>query len=100
MFQIQELQDKVNSLNDTGKFYDSETASSSGLSHVPLQPLSIPSPRGMVSRDSCLIHGTHFGLSRNFLEDLLAPESTSSSFLSKIREVWHEHHATQYEGNL
>ena len=34
MVQIQELQDKVNSLNDSREFYDPETASSSGLSHV------------------------------------------------------------------
>ena len=33
--QIQALQDKVNSLNDSSDFYDPETASSSGLSHVP-----------------------------------------------------------------
>ena len=36
--QIQELQDKVNSLNDAKEFCDPEIASSSGLSHVPSQP--------------------------------------------------------------
>ena len=54
MVQIQELQDKVNSMNDAKEFCDPETASSSGLSHVPSQPMSIPSPRGMINRDSCL----------------------------------------------
>ena len=54
MVHIQELQDTVNSWNDSQDFYDPETASSSGLSHVPSQPVSVPSPRGMVSRDSCL----------------------------------------------
>ena len=34
--QSQELQDKVNSLNDEKDFYDPENASSSGLSHVPV----------------------------------------------------------------
>ena len=38
MVHIQELQDKANS--------------STGLSHVPCQPMGIPSPRGMISRDS------------------------------------------------
>ena len=52
--QIQELQDKVNSLNDSKGFSDPETASSSGLSHVPSQPMSIPSLRGTTSRDSGL----------------------------------------------
>ena len=41
--QVQDLQDKVNSSNDARGFYDPETASSSGVSHVPSQPLSIPS---------------------------------------------------------
>ena len=52
--QIHELQDKVNSLNDSTKFFDLETASSSGLSHVAGQRVSIPSRRGMLRRDSCL----------------------------------------------
>ena len=52
--QIQELQDKVNSLSDSREFFDPETVSSSGLSHVASQPTSIPSRRGMLSRDSCL----------------------------------------------
>ena len=34
--------------------YDPETASSSGASHVPSQPLNIPSPRGVLGRDSGL----------------------------------------------
>ena len=54
MVQIQELQDRVNSLNDAKELCDPETASSSGLSHVPSQPMSIPSPGGTINRDSCL----------------------------------------------
>ena len=37
MDQIQELHDEVNSFNDAKEFYVPETASSSGLSHVPSQ---------------------------------------------------------------
>ena len=51
---IQDLQNKVNSWTDARDFYDPETASSSGSSHVPSQPLIIPSPRGMFCRDSGL----------------------------------------------
>ena len=54
MVQIQELQDEVHSLSDAREFYDPETASSSWLSHVPSQPRSIPSPRGLICRGSCL----------------------------------------------
>ena len=44
----------VSSLNDAKEFHDPEHVSSSGFSHVPSQPMSIPSPRGMISRDSCV----------------------------------------------
>ena len=37
MVQIQELEDKVNSLSDAKEFFDPEIASSSGLLHVPCQ---------------------------------------------------------------
>ena len=51
--QFQDLQNTVNSLSDAREcFYDPATASGSGASHVPSQPLNIPSPRGMLSRDS------------------------------------------------
>ena len=45
MVQLQEIQDKVNALNDSRESHDPETASSSGLPHVPSQPMSNPSPR-------------------------------------------------------
>ena len=60
MVQIQELHDTVNSLNDAREYHDPETASSSGLSHVPSEPLRIRSPRGLISRDSCLQLDTSF----------------------------------------
>ena len=47
--QIQEFPDKVNSVNVAREFYYLEAASSSGVSHVTSQPMSIPSPRGMIS---------------------------------------------------
>ena len=50
--QIQDLQNKVNSLTDAREFHDPDTASSSGASHVSSQPLNIPSPRGVLGRDS------------------------------------------------
>ena len=50
--QIQDLQDKVNSVNDSSDFHDRETASSSGSSHVPSHPLIVPSSFGLPCRDS------------------------------------------------
>ena len=51
--QIQELQDKVNSLSDSKDFHDPETASSSGLFHVPSHPSKNQSSFGMPFRESC-----------------------------------------------
>ena len=66
------------SIQDSREFYDFETASGSGLSHVLSQPLSIPSPRGMLTRDSCL-HGTHLAYQQPSLE---------------IPEILHQHNAS------
>ena len=76
MVQIQALQDMVNSLNDFSEFYDLEPASSSGLSHVPSQLMSVPSPRGMLGRDSCLQPDTRnsFGISGNVFEKSICTE--------------------------
>ena len=43
-FKFQELQDKMNSLGDSGD----------GSVHFPSQSVIVLSPRGMLSRDSCL----------------------------------------------
>ena len=60
----------MNSLSDSRKFYDPETASSSGLSHVPCHPMSVPSPCGMLSPGSCLqpTHGTYMVHRETFLK--------------------------------
>ena len=55
----------MNSWNDAKEVYDPETASSSGVSHVPSQPFNIPSPRGMISR---LIHESHWVPQETFLK--------------------------------
>ena len=75
MVQIQELQDKVNSLNDTREFVDP----------VPSQPMSIPSPRGSLSRDSCLQPDTRnsFG-TENVFEDLPALGEPPAPFFGKL----------------
>ena len=79
--QIQDLQDKVHALNEEKEFYDLETASSSGMSHVPSQPSRIPSPRGMLSRHSGLPHHTRnsMGTSGNVFEILPPQERISPS---------------------
>ena len=86
---IQELQDKVNSLKGSRDLHDPETSSSSGLSDVPGHPMSIPSPRGLLSHDSCLQPDTRnsYGTSGNVFEDLPAPsEGNSRSFAAAFYE--------------
>ena len=79
LIQIQDLQNEVNSLFDTRECYDPETASSSGASHVPSQPLTIPSPRGM--RRLPLETRNTMRTSGNVLESLPAREGPPSTLL-------------------
>ena len=61
--QIMNLQNKVNSLSDAQEFYDPESGSSFGATHVPSQLSTIPGPRTMPRCDSGLPHDT-----LNFIE--------------------------------
>ena len=89
MFHIQELQDKLNSWNDAQEFHDPEIASSSRLSHVPSQPMSLPSPGGMISRESCLKSDTRnsLGTSGHVFEGLPARGETSSALLENFQGI-------------
>ena len=51
---IQELQERIHLVNDSGEFQDVESKCSGKLSHVPSQPAVVPSPCGMPSRDQSL----------------------------------------------
>ena len=52
--QVQELQERVNDMNDSREFQDFESICSGKLSHVPSQLAVVPSPRSMLSRDQSL----------------------------------------------
>ena len=53
--------------------------------HVPSHPMSIPSPRGMISRDSCLQPDTRnvFGTSGNVFENPPTPKEPTASCCDK-----------------
>ena len=51
--QNQDLQDKVNSTNDSREFQDVESVCSSRLSYVPIQPVIVSTPCGFPGRDQC-----------------------------------------------
>ena len=58
MAQIREIQNKVNSLSDAREFYDPESGSSSGATHVPDQTSTILSSRTWTHYDSGLPQNT------------------------------------------
>ena len=76
-------------MNEEKEFYDLETASSSGLSHVLSQPKSIPSPRGMPSRDSGLPLDTRIsvGTSGNVFEILPGREGRTSTLFENSKNL-------------
>ena len=79
--QIQELQDRANSLNESRGYHDPETARSSGLSHVPTHPMIVPSSSGngaeILARS--LIHGTHMVRRETLFENPSASDEPTAS---------------------
>ena len=51
---MQEMQEQMNSMNDSGEFQEVESNHSGRLSYFPSQPAAIPSSRSMLSRDKRL----------------------------------------------
>ena len=51
---MQQMQEQMNSLNDSGDFQDVESNYSGRLSHVSCKPVMIPSSRSLLSRDTRL----------------------------------------------
>ena len=93
MTQIRELQNKVNYLSDTREFYDPDSGSSSGATHVPDQTSTFLSPWTLPRFCSGLPRDTHNGtvITGNVFEWPLAQEGQSSSqdwdlILSKRQE--------------
>ena len=87
--QIQELQDKVNSWNDTKEIWILKLRGALDYHHVPSQPMSITSPRGMISRDSCLqlVTRTSDGTSGHVFEGLLARGEPSSALFENSKNL-------------
>ena len=51
---MQEMEEPVNSMNDSGEFQEVESNHSGRVSYVSSQPAVIPSSRSMLSRDKRL----------------------------------------------
>ena len=88
--QIQDLQNKRNSSSDATEFYDPDSGRSSGATHVPSQPSTIPSPRTMPRCDSGLPHdkGMLWVLHETFLKAYLL-EKDERLLSSTTQRTWH-----------
>ena len=53
-FQLQQMQEQMNSINSSGEFQDVESNYSGRLSHVSSPPEMIPSSRSLLSRNKRL----------------------------------------------
>ena len=88
---FQDLQNKVNSflVRCERIFYDPETASSSGATHVPSQPATIPSPRTMLCCDSGVPHDTQkiVGTSGHVSERPSAREGRTSTIFDDSKNL-------------
>ena len=97
--QIQELQDMVNLVNESGEFQDVESICSGKLSHVPSQPAAVPSPCGMLNRDQSLRLDAWnlLGTSGNVFGSPLVPIDSSSTL---YRGRLHSWNLNATDGNL
>ena len=68
---LQEMQEQMNSINDSGEFQEVESNYSGRLSYVSSVPTMIPSSRSMLSRDKRLLLDTWntSGLQENVFGD-------------------------------
>ena len=85
--QIQELQERVNCMNDSGEFPEVESNCSGRLSHVSSQPVMIPSSRSMLSRDKRLPIDTWntSGPQENVFENQFSTVDSSSNHDQRIQ---------------
>ena len=88
--QVQELQERRNSLNDSGEFHDVESICSGKFSHVPSQLAIVPSLGGMLSSDPSLRHVTWnlLGTSGNVFDSPHAPIDSSSTPYTGMLHSW------------
>ena len=87
---IQELQEGINLMDDTGMFQDVESACSGRISHVPSQQAVVPSTRGILSRDRSLPLCTWnlLGTPGNFFDNPHAPVDSASTPYRGMCHPW------------
>ena len=76
----------MNSLSDSKEFYDPDTASSSGASHVTSRPLTIPDSRTLLGRDSGLPPTTR-DITGNVFDRLPAQQGHPQDYFEYSQEL-------------
>ena len=81
--QLQENQDQMNSMNDSGEFQEVESNHRERLSYVSSQPAMIPSSGSMLSRDKRLPLDTWntYGLQENVFGNTIAAQMIACEIL-------------------
>ena len=105
--QIQELQERMNQINDSREVHDVESICSAKLFHVPSQLAIVPSLGGMLSRDPCLRPETWnlLGTSGNVFDSPRAVlDSSSTTYQGMLhsldRSATGETQCEKVQGNL
>ena len=90
MARIRKFQNRLSSLSDVKEFYDPQSGSSSGATHVPDRTSTVPSPRTFPRCDSGLPRDTQNGkgVTGNVFERPPAQERLSCTILTNQRS-WH-----------
>ena len=89
MAQIRDSQNKANSLSDAEEFYDPESGSSSGATHVPDQTSTILSSRTLARCDSGLPRNTQncTGIMENVFGRPLVQEGLPSTIFHNFKDL-------------
>ena len=87
--QLQQRQEQINSMNDSGDFQDVESNYSGRLSHVSSQFAMIPGSRSLLSRDKRLPLDTwnQSGLQENVFGNQLSTFDSPKDHPERIREA-------------
>ena len=89
---MQDMEEQMNSMNDSGEFQEVESNHSRRLSHVPSQPAAIPSSRSMVSRDKRLPLDTWnaCGLQENVSGNQFSTVDSSEIIITELVMLRHQ----------
>ena len=88
--QLQEMQEQINSMSDSGHDKKWNQIIVEKCSHVPSQPERIPSPRSMLRYACNLKHGIHLDYWKTFLQIHVRRSSHCKYLIKELIHLWHQ----------